>query len=100
MPTYTHIHQRFQPLEKIKQEISPRLIAIIANVSGADQLKNREIIENVWKIWKILSGEGSQKCEVSCKNRTVGNSDTYNLHMMHIVYICTPISIKVDLVQY
>ena len=33
-----------------KREISPRLNAIIANVWGADQVKNREIIENVWKI--------------------------------------------------
>ena len=33
-----------------KWEISSRLNAIIANVWGADQVKNREIIENVWKI--------------------------------------------------
>ena len=40
-----------------KREISPRLNAIIiANIWGADQVKNREIIENGWK---ILPGGGS-----------------------------------------
>ena len=42
--------QRFQPLETKKREISARLNAIIANVWGTDQVKNREIIENVSKI--------------------------------------------------
>ena len=42
--------QRFQPLETKKWEISARLNAIIANVWGTDQVKNREIIENVSKI--------------------------------------------------
>ena len=63
--------QRFQPLEMKKWEISPRLNAIIANVWGADQVKNREIIENVWK---ILPGGGSQKWEVSGQNGRVGIS--------------------------
>ena len=54
-----------------KQEISQKLNAIIANVWGTDQVKNREIIENVWK---ILPGNGSQKREVSGQNRRVGIS--------------------------
>ena len=54
-----------------KREISPRLNAIIANVWGADQVKNRDIIENVWK---ILPGDGSQKREVSGQNGRVGIS--------------------------
>ena len=41
-----------------KREISPKLKAIIANVWGADQVKNREIIENVRK---ILPGDCCQK---------------------------------------
>ena len=41
-----------------KREISPRLNSIIANIWGADQVKNWKIIENVWK---ILPGDGSQK---------------------------------------
>ena len=40
-----------------KREISTRLNAIRANVLGADQVKNRDIIENVWK---ILPGDGNQ----------------------------------------
>ena len=49
-----------------KREILPRLNAITANVWGADQVKNREImIENVWK---MLPGDGSQKREVSGQN--------------------------------
>ena len=39
-----------ETLETKKREISPRLNAIITNVWGADQVKDREIIENVWKI--------------------------------------------------
>ena len=42
--------QKFQHLETKKREISARLNAIIANVWGTDQVKNRQIIENVSKI--------------------------------------------------
>ena len=31
-------------------------------------MKNREIMDNAWKIWKILPGDGSQKREVSGQN--------------------------------
>ena len=63
--------QRFQPLETKNKKISPKLNEIIANVWGADQVKNREIIENVWK---ISPGDGSQKREVSGQNGRVGIS--------------------------
>ena len=79
--------QRFQPLETKKWEISPRLNAIITNVWGADQVKDREIIENVWK---ILPGDGSQKQEVSGQNGRVGISEnestTMNLSQPFIWY--------------
>ena len=51
-----------------KWEISPRLNSIIANIWGADQVKNWKIKENVWK---ILLGDGSQKWEVSGQNGMV-----------------------------
>ena len=66
-----------------KREISPRLNAIIANVWGADQVKNRVIIENVWK---ILSGDGSQKREASGQNRRVGISVIF-FNLGHLYYI-------------
>ena len=48
------------------------LNSIIAiNVWAADQVKNREIIEDVWE---ILLGDGSQKREVSGQNGRVGIS--------------------------
>ena len=63
------LFQSFQPLEMKKRKISPKLNAIIANVWGADQVRNREIVENVWK---ILLGDGSPKREVSGQNGRVG----------------------------
>ena len=68
---YTSPVQRFQTMETKKWEISPRLNVVIANVWGAGQMKNQEIIENVRK---ILSGDGSQKREVSGQNGRVGIS--------------------------
>ena len=39
-------------------------------------MKNREIIEN---LWKILPGDGSQKREVSGQNGRVGISDNLSV---------------------
>ena len=71
-------------METKKREISPRLNAITANgpnVWGADQVKNREIIENVWK---ILPRDGSQKREVSGQNGKVGISARPNAGFLFV----------------
>ena len=52
--TYLRDDHRFQPLEMKKWEISPRLNTIIANVWGADQVKNWEILENVTLITDVF----------------------------------------------
>ena len=61
---------RDQPAQKSLCNMGLNSIIAI-NVWAADQVKNREIIEDVWE---ILLGDGSQKREVSGQNGRVGIS--------------------------
>ena len=63
--------QRFQPLDTKKTGDFTKINCNYSKCMAVYQVKNREIIENVWK---TLPGDGSQKREVSGQNRRVGIS--------------------------